>query len=162
VATTQATIAAERWLDEVILSATLPADVAGGALAESVSLPSGIGDVAIMSVHLRARTVDVGPATASSVPRGARAFIVSPDLSTLLDVVGSAEWQLVRDTATDLEYWCTLDPDALCLWRQNELLNLASPELDSDATPTGDVICVIKAVRVRPLETPATPLQLVR
>lgn len=161
-ATTVATVAAERWLDQVILAATLPADVAGAALAESVALPVGLGDVAILSLHMRARTVDVGPATASSVPRGVRAFIVSPDLSTLLDVVGNAPWLLTGDTATNLEYWAAIDPDALTLWRTGELVSLASPEMDSDATPTGDVFVTIKCVRVRPVSTDPVDIQLVR
>lgn len=161
-ATTVAVIAGERWLDEVILVAVLPADVAGAALSELVALPAGIGDVAIMSLHMRARPVDVGPAAASTVPRGIRAFVVSPDGATLLDVVGSGEWVLVLDTANNLEYWAMVDPDALVLWRTGEVVALASPEMDSDATPTGDVSVIIKCARVRPVESAPQPIQLVR
>lgn len=161
-ATTVAVIAAERWLDEVVLVASLPADTAGAPVNELVALPAGIGDVAIMSVHLRARPVDVGPVAASTVPRGARVFVVSADGANLLDVVGTAEWLLCLDTANNLEYWCTIDPDALCLWRTGETLSVVSPELDSDATPTGDVFVIVKCARVRGVESAPQPIQLVR
>lgn len=161
-ATTAAVIAAERWLDEVILRCNLPADVAGAALSENISLPAGLGDVAIMSLTVRFTSVDVGPAAASSVPRGVRSMVLSADASTVLDVVGTAPVYLTYDVATTLQYQAFIDPDALVLWRQSELVDVAGPEMDSDATPTGDVIVWIKCVRVRPIEAPIGPVQLVR
>lgn len=160
-ATTQLTIASERWLDEVVLQA-LVADAVTGAVNELFSLPAGFGDCAIMSAHFRATSVDVGPAAAASVPRGVRAMVISQDGSSVVDTVGTSPWYLTFDTATALQYQAELDPGALVLWRQGELLSVASPEMDSDATPTGDLQAYVKVVRVRLVEQPQDLLQLVR
>jgi len=157
------TIIAERWLDEVILSSGLLADVAGAPIGETFLLPAGLGDVAIMSLHAIAQTVDVGPAAASTVPRGLRFMVTSSDGSTYADPVGSAAWYLCFDNANSLLYQAVVDPDALVLWRQAERLTMNSPELDSDATPTGDLLVIAKVVRVRPIEEQAPgPVRLVR
>lgn len=161
-ATTQATVLSERWLDQVIIICTLPADTAGAPMNENIRLPIGLSDVAIMSLHARASAVDVGPAAAYTVDAGLRAFVVSSDAATVVDPIGVAPWLLTFSQPTNLEYSAFIDPMALVLWRQNELVQVTAPELDSDATPTGDFNVFIKAVRVRPIEGVARgPMRLV-
>lgn len=156
-----ATLTVERWLDEVILQASLTADVAGAPVSETIRLPAGLGDVAIMNVLLRATTIDSIPA-ANIMPLGVEVLVFNRG-GTQVDHVGVAAWYLVSDTATSQRMCAYLDPDALVLWRQDEILTVTSAELDDDATPTGDITVVIKAVRVRPIEAPASNnIQLVR
>lgn len=161
-AVTALTVAAERWLDQVMLLGIV-ANVAGAAMSESFTLPAGLGDVAILNVSVRFSQLDVGPASVIT-PRGVSVRIVSPDATTVVDIVGSAPILLCFDTATVLEAYAYLDPDALVLWRQTEIMTLLAPEMDSDATPTGDLQINIKCVRVRPIEAPMGqgPIQLVR
>lgn len=162
-ATTALTLNAERWLDEVLLLGQGPADVGGATLAEFFSLPAGLGDVAIMSCIIRIANVDAGP-VAVITPRGVSVRIFSRDAAKVIDLVGVAPWLLASDGANTLEFHAYLDPDALVLCRQDELISILSPEIDSDATPTGDLVVYFKCVRVRPIEAPAGqgPIQLVR
>lgn len=159
-ATVTATLAGERWLDEVLLQSTHGA-IAGAAISEAVLLPAGIGDVAIMNVVARVSGVDVGPAAAASVPRGIAIRMFAG--AGVVDNVGVAPWYLSFDGANVLEYFAFIDPDALVLWRQNDVASLVSPEMDSDATPLGSLTVYWKCVRVRPpAEGAQAPLQLVR
>lgn len=162
-AVTALTLQAERWLDQVILFANSPANVLGAALSESFSLPPGLGDVALLNLEIRGHAIDV-VSTGVTPVRGVRAFILSGDQAAVVDNVGVTPWILTQDGANALEIGAYLDPDALVLWRQNELLSITSPEMDTDATPTGDFQIFAKCVRVRPIEAPAGqgPLQLVR
>lgn len=160
-ATTAATLAAERWLDEVILSAAV-ADVAGGNLDESLSLPAGLGDVAILSVMVSITSIATVPVTAT-IPRGVSATITSADAASLVDVVGAAEWVATEGLAAAFtRARAFIDADALTLWRQGELLRLLGPEMDANASPTGDFAVHVKCVRVRPVALPVGPIQLVR
>lgn len=156
-ATIAMTVAAERWLDEVVLVGS--ATNVDGVIADQYTLPAGLGDVAIMWLEFTAAAIDVA-ATITSVSVLAR--IVSPDGATTVDIVGNGELRLINQTANALGMTATVDPDALVLWRQDEKLALFTAELDTDATPTADTQLRVKVVRVRPLEAPATPLQLVR
>jgi len=160
VATTIATLNAERWLDEVLLSASV-ADAGGATLSEDILLPAGLGDVAILSVEIRVTSIDALKA-AAALPAGARASIISSDAALTVDVIGSTAFLLTADGANALAGSAYLDPDALVLWRQSEILRVQTPELDSDATPTGDFSILIKAVRVRPIEGAVSPIRLVR
>jgi len=160
VATTVLTLRAERWLDEVILFGAV-ADALGAALSENFALPPGLGDVALMNLEIRGHAIDV-VSTGVTPVRGVRAFILSSDASAIVDNVGVEPWYLTQDAANALELGCYMDPDALVLWRQNELLSLTSPEMDTDATPTGDIQVFAKCVRVRPIESAIGPVRLVR
>jgi len=159
--TTAATLTAERWLDEVIIRCGAPADTLGADFAEEFSLPPGLGDVAIMNVICIGSTIDSEPA-ANVFPAGVEARIVSSDGTSTVDVVGAAQWFQTAVTATAIRMTAYLDPDALVLWRQSELLSFRAPELDDDATPTGDFVAIVKAVRVRPIEGAIGPIRLVR
>lgn len=160
-ATTAATLNAERWADIVIIKCTAPADVLGAPMSESFTVPAGLGDVAILSILGIASAVDAIPAT-NLFPAGLEATVGSVGGGALVDIVGVAAWHRVGDTATAQAFTCHIDPDALALWRQNELLSFRTVEVDSDATPTGDFTAYVKAVRVREPEIMAGPIQLVR
>lgn len=157
-ATTVLTLTAERWLDEVILTASV-ADVAGAAISESFLLPAGLGDVAIMCAYARIDNIDV---LVDLTNLAAAAAIVTADSSTVVERLGPARWFETQDVANDLEAQCAWDPTALVLWRQSEILNITSSEIDTDATPLGDLRIFVKAVRVRPVASAPAQVRLVR
>lgn len=160
-AVTPATLLAERWLDEVIVLCSIDNTV-GAQIAENFTLPAGIGDVAILSVLARAVNIATVPGAATA-PRGAEIVVVSQDGSTTADVVGVAEWLAVGGSLAAFDQFSAhVDPEALCLWRQGEQLRISSPEMDVNAAPTGDLRLFVKCVRVKPVEAPAGPIQLVR
>lgn len=156
-ATLQSTIIAERWLDEVVLGAVSAA--INGDYTDHVLLPPGIGDVAIMEVSIDASPLATGVAALEL--QGSRMAVFSYDGGTVVDIVGGNQdnrWSY-RGGAAAHNYW---SPDPLVLWRQGERLAIASPELDINATPTVVYVWRIKVVRIRPIEIPASPIQLVR
>jgi len=153
-ATVQCTLRSERWLDEVIIEGTR-ANV-DGEVADTYALPQGIGDVAIMSVEYLATGIAtiVTPTLLSVFME-----VFEPNQAVAADVVGSGE---LRIRQTGAQIGATVDPDALTLWRQNEYLSVVHPELDSNVAPTVDYTLRAKCVRVRPVEAPVGPIQLVR
>lgn len=161
-ATTAMVSSAERWLDEVLLLGSIN-DVLGATMTENFSLPAGLGDVAIMSLLVRGTNIATVPGAATAA-RGCEAVIVSPDQATIVDYVGTSEWMARGGTLAAFDsFSVSLDPDALTLWRQAELLVISSPEMDVNAAPTGDLRVYAKVVRVRPIEAPARgPVRLVR
>lgn len=160
-ATTTMTLSAERWLDEVVLRALVADAAIATDIVEGFLSPAGIGDLAIMSVQASAVSIGTVPVTAT-FDRGARFAINASDDATQVDVVGVAQWFATGGAAAAFDRLdCFIDPDALVLWRQGELLKLSSAELDAGAT--GDIVVVAKCVRVRPIESPARgPVRLVR
>lgn len=160
-ATTALTLSAERWLDEVILVGAV-ADVGAATLQESFTLPSGLGDIAVMSSIVSIVSIATVP-VAATIDRGFRLVLVSPDATSIVDVLGIGQWFATSgDGAAFTRVDGIVDPDALMLWRQTDVLSLTSPEMDAGAT--GDLRIIIKAVRVRPIEAPMGqgPIQLVR
>lgn len=159
-AVTAMTIIAERWLDEVILNAQV-LDNAGATIAEDFTLPAGLGDVAIMSVTVGVFNITTAP-TVPETPRGVQAFVLTPT-SQLVESIGVAPFVWIAGATTVLtRVSAFLDPDALVLMRQNETIRLLAPEMDVDASPTGDLELIVKAVRVRPIEGAVKgPLRLV-
>jgi len=154
------TLSAERWLDEVILLGSV-ADVAGASINEQFSLPAGLGDIAVLSVSVYVIQVATVPG-AATVARGVRVTVNSPS-ALGVDVVGVGEWMATSGSLAAFdEFAAFVDPDALCLVRQNELISVRSPEMDVNAAPTGDLTIQVKAVRVRPIEGVVRgPLRLV-
>lgn len=150
-----ASLISERWLDEILLLATDPN--LNGDTATQISLPAGLGDVAIMEVLVDADTA----ATLMTGPelRGPRAVIINA-AGTTVDIVGVSRWTQRELTVPSLSTY--FSPDPLVLWRQNERLELKFQEVDTNASPTVDLAAYIKCVRVRPLEAAGLPVQLVR
>lgn len=137
------------------------ADVAGAPISEEFSVPVALGDLAIMSVSVGVELVTTVPAASTSV-RGVRVTVTSSDGASVVDVVGSAEFLQVNDGAVTIGYDAFVDPQALCLLRNNERVRVTAPEMDSNASPTGDLRIRVKAVRVRPLEGAVSgPIRLV-
>lgn len=159
-AVTTVTLKAERWLDEVVFQG-LVSDVAIAAISETFVLPTGFGDVAIMSCTFSILSVGTVPVTATA-PRGITARISSSDGSTAVDILGTSPWYATGGVAAAFDrFEATVDPDSLTLWRQAELLTVNAPEMDAGAT--GDLLAIVKCVRVRPIESAARgPVRLVR
>lgn len=154
-AVTASAIIAERWLDEVLITGTIPNVLGGTFFLESFTSPPGVGDLAIMEVGATAFALaTINPAA----KLGSWLDIRSADGATVVDILGTAEWLTV--TSDEMRaYW---SPDPLVLWRQNEIITITGPELDTNASPTGDLRLFVKAVRVRPVEGAPGPIQLVR
>lgn len=153
----QSAILDERWLDEVLLGATGLADSAGADTVDTIILPEGIGDVALMEFGIYVSPIATMHANPQNL--GGVAFITNTGGGTFIDIVGQIEWR--ASAATRIWGYCS--PDPLVLWRQHERLQLEYPELDTNAVPTGDVLYRIKVVRVRPqVDTHGAPLRLVR
>lgn len=155
-ATVQTVISSERWLDEILLYGTV-ADGAGSDWSDALLLPPGLGDVAIMELLVLAETLATAVAIAE---QSVVAQITSPGGSSTVDILGTGKWfrtQALRAAAY-------VSPDPLVLWHQDERLSIQSPELDSNASPTGDVFYYVKCVRVRPVLAAASnePIRLVR
>lgn len=149
------TLLAERWLDELLLFVRV-LDVLDADFSQQFTLPAGLGDVAVMAVMVDAHTL--ATPVAAALDKGIWAVIASPGGGTTLDLVGTGELRasgVARRNAF-------IVPDHLILWRQNELLEVQGPELDTNVSDTGVLDVYAKVVRVRPLETPSSPLQLVR
>lgn len=152
-------LGAERWLDQLVLRATV-ADVAIADIAENFVAPAGLDDLAILSINVGITNVGTVPATAT-VARGAKAVILSQDGSSIVDLVSVEEFKATGGVAAAFtRFDAHLDPDALTLWRRGELIQVSAPEMDLGAT--GDLVVLVKAVRVRPIEEAEQPIQLVR
>lgn len=154
------TIASERWLDEVLLTGTAAADAGGADVSDTIALPAGLGDVAIMELMIDASPAATIVADAVLQNLGVRAAVISGDGSTTVDIVGVHRFY--RQAAA--RAGCYISPDPLVLWRQGELLALTFPELDTNVSPTMDIAYKVKCVRVRPqiVSEQPQPLRLVR
>jgi len=144
----------ERWNDIVFLSKSV-ANV-GADSADSFVPPSGIGDIAIMEVQVAVTTA--ATMVASINDWGLEGFIINAAGDTFVDLIGTGRWAK-QGASSACAY---LSPDPLVLCRQGEKIYLAIPEIDTNASPTGDIAVYVKAVRVQPAVTPAKPIQLVR
>lgn len=147
-------ILSERWLDQVVLSASV-ADV-GADLADNFFLPAGLGDVAF--IEGMARIVSVATMVANPELLGARWFVVNT-AGSVVDFIGVSRWSRSTSTTALATH---VSPDPLVIIRQTEGIEFSTPELDTNAAATGDVTVIIKCVRVRPMESTPAPLQLVR
>lgn len=154
------TLNAERWLDEVVLRAQV-LDVAVASISEEFTSPVGIGDLAILSALVAITNIGTVPVTAT-MPRGVVVQNVAQDAATVVDYVGAGEFVATAGVAAAFtKAHAHIDPDALMLWRQGEILVVEAPEMDAGAT--GDLVFIVKCVRVRPIEAPARgPIRLVR
>lgn len=147
-------LASERWLDEVIVAgsiSTISADV-----EDSLSVPAGLGDLAVMEMEIDA--VAVTTVSTVALNKGAMVYVTSPDAATTLDIIGTPN-RWVECGSLRLQIF--ISPDPLVLWRQNELIVMRFPRLDNGATSFSYAVRV-KCVRVRPQVVPERALQLVR
>lgn len=145
----QLALAAERWRQEVLLYGTGP-NGAGADWSDTLHPPTTIGDLAIIEILISVETIAtlVAPALL-----GCQANVVNTlGGNAVVDIIGSVRWQ----NHQALRASCYFSPDPLVLLRQGEAISIQSPELDSNASPTGDVYYYVKCVRV-PMEAPAAP-----
>lgn len=144
------TIASERWLNQVLLVAA-GSTSSGAAIVDTFALPPTLGDVAIMCVEVTCTAIDV---LTADVEQAVRLAIVRG--ATIVDLVGIGVVKTIYDAANALQVGVLVDPDALVIWHQGELLSLIAPEIDTDATPLAAWTVRAKVVRVPP-GTPALP-----
>lgn len=147
-------IASERWLDEVLILGTI-ANL-DAARADTMALPATLGEVAILKVSFEIASI----ATLMTSPEinGPMVWVVAPTAINILDVVGTNRWNLVYTS----QLATVIAPDELVLWKPGERLYITMAETDTNATPTADVSCIVKVVRVRPQAGAPAPLRLVR
>lgn len=147
----------ERWLDEVVVAGT-SANIDGDFHVE-LSLPAGIGDLAIMEALL---DVDAILTAATNLELQGIRWAIIDAAGTTVDILGVTRWS--QREATNNAISTYLSPDPLVLWRQNERLSAKFREVDTNAAPTADLGIVVKTVRVRPLQVAERhqPLRLVR
>lgn len=150
-------VASERWLDEVLLLGSM-ANL-DGQVSDFYALPPGLGDVAILWLEYRIVSIDV---LATLGTLGVRAEIASSNQAAVVDILGDDLFKTVENGANALGIVANIVPDALTLWRQSEWLHIVHPEMDTDATPTGDAALRVKVVRVRPTVEARQPVRLVR
>lgn len=150
------TLQSERWLDQLVVAGA-QTDIDGDR-NDDYLLPGGVGDVAVMRIEVIASAAATILADASLANAGARAVIITAGGSAVVNLVALNEW--MRTSATAMV--CHIVPDSLALWRQDERLRIGFPELDTNGVPTLDLSVMVQVVRVRPIETPAGPIQLVR
>lgn len=154
-AITNLALLSERWLDEIVMFGSI-VNTAGTDINEQFRAPAGLGDLAIMEAI--ATGLSLATPVAADTNPAAFVDILSSDAATVLDIVGVFRWFPVASTSVS----AYLSPDPLVLWREGELIRIVSPELDTNATPTGDMNLVVKAVRVRPQAGAVAPMKLVR
>lgn len=148
------TLQSERWLDEAVFTTSWTN--VGADVNDTFSLPSGSGEVAIMEIMVL--VIDIATAVAPE-NLGIQALIQSA-ASGAVDFAGMARFSKISATRVG----AYISPDPLVIWKENELLQLQYPELDSNASPTDDHVVYVKTVRVRPQEDRGVrrPIQLVR
>lgn len=152
-------IHSERWLDEVVLSAT-KANIDSDQ-GDAWVLPPGVGHCAIMEVMVEVS----GIATVRTAVEdaGIRGLIINAAGDIAVDFIGNAPWRLVNGAPAGAG-WVNayISPDPLVEWKEGEKLELFFPEIDVNATPTGDLRVYVKVVRVRPGVVAPEKLKLVR
>jgi len=140
-ATTVMTVASERLGRVSLVGAT--ANVVDGDYGEIYTLPAGFGDLFIE----RAFVTVSGIATLATTPEllGVAVSIVDAATSTL-DWIGMARWQAYL-TAGVCAYFDLTRQNVL--FRQNEQAVVQSREMDTNASPTGDLRLYVTGIRLR-------------
>lgn len=155
-ATLTGTVKAERWNDVVLIQAS---DPDGADTDSSNVIPNnfGIGDLAVMEIMVIALGITTMIADAVFAQIGMLVKVLSADGLTNIDIVGVEGFK--KNSATAVAAY--FSPDPLVLWRMGELLTFEGADLDTGTT--ADFLYLVKAVRVRPIESAARgPVRLVR
>lgn len=146
-------IVAERWLDQVVLygAAAEPA----GDIADQYTLPATLGDVGLIEAEFNVS--GIATAIASPTLRGVR-MAVTNVAGSLLDIIGAESWIPVSSG----KYAAYFSPDPIVLIRQGERLLVQHLDEDSSGAPTIVGELLLKVVRIKAVEVPSAPIQLVR
>lgn len=148
------TVLAERWLDEMILQGSV--DNIDGEIADTWTVPTVLGDVAIMEIM--AYVSPLATAMANPELKGVR-FTVTDSVGTVKDIIGVGRWSNTG-TARLSTY---VSPDPLVLLRADDSINVLFDEVDTNVTPTADFRMWVKCVRLTPTARGAAgSLRLVR
>lgn len=117
-----------------------------GDQALTFTLPPGFGDCALMECSASVATI----ATVVANPEllGVTFQLTSPE-DVPQDIVFNGRW--VKRRVDQLSVWAA--PDQVQFWREHEELKMLFAEIDTNATPTADVVVYIKVKRLRPLLT---------
>lgn len=113
-----------------------------GALNTIISLPVGFGDVLVLNAQVQA----VNIATLFTIAdQGVHWQLLDSAAGLARDFLGSSPW--LKKGALALTSY--IDPDQLVVWRETEQLQLQADEIDTNATPTADVVVLIRVRRLR-------------
>lgn len=155
-ATLAGSVKAERWNDMVLIQA---AETDGGDVDSSNVIPNnfGIGDLAVMEAMVQVTGITTMIADSVFAQLGMLAKILSQDGLTNIDIIGVEGFKKWSATAVAAYF----SPDPLVLWRSGELLTFEGADMDTGTT--GDLLYLVKCVRVREIEGAARgPVRLVR
>lgn len=156
-ATYTTAITSERWNDIVLLEASSAAAAAEADVADNFAMPAGLGDCALMEVLVRVFSIGTPIVDAVELARGIFMHVVSQS-GAVVDIIGAERW--FRTSATAFAAY--LSPDPLVLIRMNEVVQVSFPEMDTGAAGTVVYRVNFKVVRVKPVDSPPGPIQLVR
>lgn len=140
----------DRWRDQVILRGTV-ANLDGVNLLD-FTLPEGFGDCLLLEVLVYVDAIDVLGAAGDN--EGPRVTLYDAAGAADRDFVGVPRWTLLDDTANALAIGAHAVPDEIVYWKENERLRIYSGEIDTDATPTADMIVMARVQRTRGIANP--------
>lgn len=119
-----------------------------GDQALYLGLPSGFGDCALLEVSANVTAIDVIQALYES--SGPMFGIFDGDTTAIpVDSQFCGRWQLHVSGANNLGVAAHASPDQVQWWREQEVLRIQFPEIDTDATPTADLTVIAKVRRLR-------------
>lgn len=144
-ATSALTRHSDRWRDQVILRGTA-ANLDNANLLD-FTLPAGFGDCLLLEAYVYVDAIDVLGAAGDN--EGVRVTLYDSAGATDRDIVDCPRWTLIDDTANALAIMAHAIPDEIIFWRENERLRLYTGEIDTDATPTADLIVWVRVQQLR-------------
>lgn len=118
-----------------------------------LGLPVGFGDCALMEVSVQVNAIATILADTTTFGPSAGLF---DDATTAVpvDVQFSDKWTLMYSDTVH----CRIGPDQVQFWKESEVLRVSFEEIDTNATPTGDLTVIAKVKRLRSdITTPAPP-----
>lgn len=117
-----------------------------------VSLPAGFGDCLILNAQVQINTI--ATMAASFDNRGVHWQILDSAADLARDFLGSSPWY-IKGAA---ELTSFIDADQLVVWRETEQLHLEWAEVDTNVTPTGDAVVLIRVRRLRQTAPPISDM----
>lgn len=111
------------------------------------TLPAGFGDCLLLEVLVYVDAIDVLGAAGDS--EGPRVTLYDAAGAADRDFIGVPRWTTIDDTANALAIGAHAVPDEIVFWKAEEALRVYTGELDTDATPTADMIVYCRVQRLR-------------
>lgn len=113
-----------------------------------LSLPAGFGDCALLECSAQVSTIAT-MMTNPTLSGPAFGLFDSEGTAIPVDVQFSEKWILVLADGLHAR----AAPDQVQFWQENEMLRILFAEVDTNATPTGDLTVLAKVRRLRPTLT---------